>query len=71
MLTNDRQQCYGYGNIGECKSSFIGYNVPSTSGGELETACLLYSQNLDPNDFVKALAGQYVNATAASIYCPS
>ena len=72
-----RQQCYGYGNTGDCKASFLGYRIPTpkgylgTAGGELETGCLLFSAYLDPNTFVKAAAGQYVNATAANIYCPT
>lgn len=71
-----KQQCYGYGNTGECKSSLVGYQIPTppgyegTKGGDLETACLLFSAYMDPNTFVEAPAGQYVNATAANIYCP-
>lgn len=72
-----RQQCYGYGNEGECKSCFVGYQVPTpkgyegSSGGQLQTTCLLFKDYLSPLSFVEAPKGQYVNATAASIFCPS
>lgn len=71
-----KQQCYGYGNKGECKSSLVAYRVPvpkgyfGTAGGQLETACLLFDRHLTPASFVEAEEGTYVNATAASIYCP-
>lgn len=70
-----RQQCYGYGE-GECRTSFVGYQIPvpegymGSSGGQLETGCLLFSNYMDPNVFVKASKGQYLNATATNIYCP-
>lgn len=72
-----KQQCYGFGNVGDCVASFVGYNVPvpegymGSEGGELVTACLLFGEWLTPLDFVRAGEGRYVNATAASIYCPS
>lgn len=72
-----KQQCYGYGTTGECKSSFVGYQVPTpkgwlgTEGGALETGCLLFKEYLTPLDFVVAAEGRYLNATATSIYCPS
>ena len=72
-----KQQCYGFGTTGQCKSSFVGYQVPTpkgwlgTAGGALETACLLFTEYLTPLDFVPAAEGRYLNATAASIYCPS
>ena len=72
-----KQQCYGYGTPGECKSSFVGYSVPvpkgylGGAGDQLETGCLLFSDYLDPNSFVQAPAGQYLTATAANIYCPA
>ena len=71
------EQCYGYGNPGQCKSAFVGYQIPTppgyfgTNGGDLETACLLYSTYSDPTNFTVAPAGQYLNATAGNIYCPS
>lgn len=72
-----KQQCYGYGNPGECKSSFVGFKMPvpkgymGTDGGQLEIGCLLFSEYLDPTSFVPAKKGQYQKATAANIYCPS
>lgn len=72
-----KEQCYGYGNPGECKSSFVGFKIPvpagylGTDGGQLEIGCLLFSEYLDPTTFVASPKGQYQKATAANIYCPS
>lgn len=69
------EQCYGYGDKGECKSAFLAENVATpkgyhgSAGGQLATACLMLHQHLTPNDFEKAADGQYLNATAGSIYC--
>lgn len=69
------EQCYGYGDEGQCKSVVLAQNVPTpegyygTAGGELRTACLLFEQHITPNDFEKAQAGQWVNETAGGIYC--
>ena len=71
------EQCNGYGNPGQCKSALLAYQVPTpkgyygTPGGVLEIACLMYTDYLDPNQFVAAPEGQYLNATAVNIYCPS
>jgi len=68
------QQCHGYLN---CVSAVLAQNVPTpkgyygSEGGELSTACLFYDIYLNPNDFVPAPEGQWLNATAASIYCPA
>lgn len=76
LATQCMQQCYGYGYPGDCKSSLLAYQVPTpagyygTAGGVLETACLLFDTYLDPCSFDSAPSGQYVNETAASIYCP-
>jgi hypothetical protein len=71
------KQCYGFGPKGVCKSAVFARNVPKpkgyfgTAGGVLEDACLMYMEYLSPLDFVKAEPGQWTNATAVSIYCPS
>ena len=72
-----KRQCYGYGNSGECKSSFLAYKVPvpagyeGSSGGQLETGCLLFKSYLTPNDFIALDAAHYQSETAANIYCPA
>lgn len=77
QATECMQQCYGFGNKGDCKSALLGYRIPTpegyfgTAGGVLETACLLYDAYLNPTMFMTAPAGQYVNTTAMNIYCPS
>ena len=71
------EQCYGYGNRGDCKSALLANNVPTppgyfgTAGGVLEAACLMFDAYLDPDSFSKAPGGQYVAEAAGSIYCPS
>ncbi|KAM0718808.1 hypothetical protein Q7P37_005879 [Cladosporium fusiforme] len=69
------EECYGYGDEGECKSALLAQDVPTpegylgTPGGDLMTACLLFEKYISPNDFEKAQAGQWVNETAGGIYC--
>lgn len=69
------QQCYGYGEDGDCKSAILAYDVPTPKGyyggpgGELSIACLLFDEHLTPDDFESAEDGQWVEETAGSIYC--
>lgn len=77
QFTECLEQCNGFGDPGDCKSALLAYDVPTpagyygTTGGVLETACLLYGAYLSPDDFVDAPAKQYVNETAGNIFCPS
>ncbi|KAK0857688.1 hypothetical protein LTR03_000723 [Friedmanniomyces endolithicus] len=71
------EQCNGYGYPRSCRSALLAYQVPvpkgyyGSPGNETSpTACLLYDAYLDPNRFVAAPDGKYVNETAGSIYCP-
>ncbi|KAK0940317.1 hypothetical protein LTR29_008056 [Friedmanniomyces endolithicus] len=71
------EQCNGYGYPNSCKSALLAYQVPipkgyyGSPGNETSpTACLLFDAYLDPNLFVAAPDGKYVNETAGSIYCP-
>ena len=58
------QQCYGYGDAGECKSAILAYDVPTPmgyhggSGGELMIACLMFDQFLVASNFEVAPKGQ-------------
>ncbi|KAI4943879.1 hypothetical protein J4E91_009025 [Alternaria rosae] len=69
------QQCYGYGYHVECKTSYWAENVVvpagyyGTAGGQLETACLMFSRALTSDDFVAAPEGQGTGATAGNIAC--
>jgi hypothetical protein len=69
------QQCYGYGYHVECKTAYWAENmvVPAgyygTAGGQLETACLMFSRALTSDDFVAAPEGQGTGATAGNIAC--
>jgi len=68
------EQCNGFAG---CKTALLAYNVPTpkgyyyTAGGVPSVACLFFNRTATPNDFVAATKGQYVNETAANIYCPS
>ncbi|KAK0284887.1 hypothetical protein LTR35_000222 [Friedmanniomyces endolithicus] len=71
------EQCNGYGYTTNCKSALLAYQVPipkgyyGSPGNETSpTACLLYDAYLDPNKFVAAPDGKFVNETVGSIYCP-
>ena len=69
------QQCYGYGYHVECKTAYWAENVVvpagyyGTAGGQLETACLMFSRALTGDDFVAAPEGQGTSATASNIAC--
>ncbi|KAF2790194.1 hypothetical protein K505DRAFT_352113 [Melanomma pulvis-pyrius CBS 109.77] len=69
------QQCYGYGNIGECKTAYWAENVPvpvgyyGSPGGQLETACLFYNRPLQAADFVVAPEGQATDVSVGVIQC--
>ncbi|KAI4835466.1 hypothetical protein E4T44_08548 [Aureobasidium sp. EXF-8845] len=72
--SNCIQQCNGYPG---CVSAFMAYNAPlpkgwlGLPGGELEVGCFMFNKTLTPLDFVAAEKGNYVNATAGNIYCPT
>jgi len=68
------EQCNGFSG---CTTAMLAYNVPTpegyygTAGGVPSVSCIFFNRTATPNDFVAALQGQYVNATAANVYCPS
>ncbi|KAF1965483.1 hypothetical protein BU23DRAFT_561032 [Bimuria novae-zelandiae CBS 107.79] len=69
------QQCYSYGNSTECKGAFWAENVAvpkgyyGSPGGQLETACVMYTRPLTEADFEAAPKGQGTSATARNIAC--
>ncbi|PSN68771.1 hypothetical protein BS50DRAFT_324017 [Corynespora cassiicola Philippines] len=69
------EQCYGYGDSTQCKSAFWAENVPTppgyygTPGGQLLTACLMYTRPLEGGDFAVAPGGQATDAFAGNIAC--
>jgi hypothetical protein len=69
------QQCYGYGYHVECKSAYWAENVMvpagyyGTAGGQLSTACLMFSRALNMDDFVPVPEGQRIDAFAGNIAC--
>ena len=77
QATQCMQQCYGLGLPGACKSAMLAYQVPTpaglfgTAGGVLGTACLMFGHYMDRSTFIVAPEGQYFNATAENIHCPS
>ena len=75
LWTQCSQQCYGYGEEGDCKSAVFANEVPvpegyfGAKGGELVSACLLFDQYLTSEDFESAVEGQWVDERAGSIRC--
>jgi hypothetical protein len=75
LWTQCSQQCYGYGDEGDCKSAILAYEVPvpkgyyGAEGGELAIGCLMFDENLSPDDFEEAEEGQWVDERAGYIYC--
>ncbi|CAE7175354.1 hypothetical protein P3342_007944 [Pyrenophora teres f. teres] len=69
------EQCYGYGYHVECKTAYWAQNVAvpagyyGTAGGQLETACVMFSRALTSDDFVVAPEGQGTDAVAGNISC--
>jgi len=69
------QQCYGYGDVGECKSAILAYDVPTPkgyydgSGGELKIACLLFDRFLAEDVLEAAPEGQWLDAMAGNLHC--
>jgi len=75
LWTQCSQQCYGYGDEGDCKSAILAYEVPVPEGyygaesGELAIGCLMFDEHLTPDDFEEAEEGQWVDERAGDIYC--
>ena len=69
------QQCYGYGDAGECKSVILAYDVPTPkgyyggSGGELMTVCLMFDQFLIADNLEVAPEGQWFDVRAGDLNC--
>lgn len=69
------QQCYGYGDAGECKSVISAYDVPTPkgylggSGGELMIACLMFDEYLVADNFEAAPEGQWLDVKADNLHC--
>ncbi|ORY00658.1 hypothetical protein BCR34DRAFT_494420 [Clohesyomyces aquaticus] len=69
------EQCYGYGNKGDCVSAFWAQNLPvpdgyyGSTGGPLMTGCLFFNRTLTPEDFVVAPEGQATTPYARNIQC--
>ncbi|KAF1960837.1 hypothetical protein CC80DRAFT_265616 [Byssothecium circinans] len=71
------QQCYGYGNHVECKAAFWAENVVvppgyyGSPGGQLMTACLMYSRAVTEADFTQAPKGEGTDAYTRNLACPA
>ena len=69
------QQCHGFGDGSQCKTAFWAEKmvVPEGyhrgSGGQLETACLLFNRALGNGDFEAAPKGLALNAFAWGLSC--
>jgi hypothetical protein len=75
LWTQCSQQCYGYGDEGDCKSAVLAYGVPvpegyyGADGGELAIGCMMFDEYLAPDDFEEAGEGEWVDERAGSIHC--
>ncbi|KAF1939984.1 hypothetical protein EJ02DRAFT_456440 [Clathrospora elynae] len=75
MANQCLEQCYGYGYHVECKTAYWAENVAvpagyyGSTGGQLETACLMFSRVFTAEDFVAAPQGQATDAVAGNIEC--
>jgi len=75
LWTQCSQQCYGYGDEGDCRSAVFAQAVPvpegyfGAEGGELVSACLLFDEYLAADDLEKAVEGQWIDERAGNIYC--
>ena len=69
------QQCYGYGDAGECKNVILAYDVPTPkgyyggSGGELMNACFMFDQYLVADNFEAAPEGQWLDVRVGNLHC--
>lgn len=69
------QQCYGYGDEGECNSVVLAHEVPVPEGyyggdaGKLMIACLLFDEFLTASEFEEAVEGQWVDVRAGNLRC--
>lgn len=69
------QQCHGYGDGSQCKTAFWAEKmvVPKGyyggSGGQLETACVLFNRTLETKDFEAAPKGNALNAITWGLLC--
>jgi hypothetical protein len=75
LWTQCSQQCYGYGDEGDCKSAVLAYEIQvpegyyGTEGGELAIGCLMFDEYLAPDDFEEAGEGEWVDERAGSVHC--
>ena len=73
LETQCLETCYGYGNKGECISTFLAENVTVLEYGTqvTGTVCQLFSKHLHKEDFMAPKTpGTYQNPKVGDIYCP-
>lgn len=79
LWTQCTQRCYsqghGHDERGDCKSAILAYDVPvpeddhDGAGGELRTACFLFSKYTGPDSWETAAEGQWLHMRAGNLYC--
>jgi hypothetical protein len=72
------EQCYGYGNDGDCVGVYLAYNVPLPkdypygTAGSPSYGCQFFGKATEAGDFVKtANNSRYTDGQARNIACPS
>jgi len=75
-LKQCEEQCYGFGNKGDCKSVYLAYNVPLPvdfpwgEAGSPSFGCQFFDIPIGANEFIPAKKGHFRSAAAANIKCP-
>lgn len=67
------EQCYGFGNDGDCVGVLLAENVTMLEFGFEETGwgCLFVGANITQADLLETTDGSYANAQAINRWCPS
>lgn len=76
-LQNCLEQCYGYGEDGDCVAVYLAYDVPLPEDypygtpGNPSFGCQFFSTSLAGANFVDAASAHYTDGQARNINCPA
>jgi hypothetical protein len=79
LLLQCLEQCYGFGNKGECLSVYHAYNYPApplfgAPGGWLSIACIMFGEKVTTDNFEVVPVDQqsnYTQVAVQTINCPA
>lgn len=68
-----QEQCYGYGNDGDCVATLFAENVTGMSYGFPVNGfgCLMFGADIEETDLLETSDGSYANAAVLDRSCPS